>query len=71
MGFKISIKFGGESEEERIYKECMELIDKVALTKDRSERLKLIKIIRAKMKLLPVEKRIKLMEYAHSLRVGI
>ena len=47
MVFKISIQFGGESEEERIYKECIKLIDKAALTKDRSERLKLINLILA------------------------
>ena len=71
MGFKISIQFGGESEEERIYKECIKLIDEVALIEEMSERLKLIKIIKAKMKKLPAEKRIELRDYAEDLGVGL
>ena len=71
MGFKISIQFGGESEEEKIYKECIKLIDEVSLIKEDSKRFELLRLIRAKMKRLPAEKCIKLKDYAKDLGVGL
>ena len=68
---KLVFQLGRESEEERIYKECIKLIDKAALTKDESERSKLIDLILAKMKRLPAEKRIELRKYAKDLGVGL